>query len=283
MLRKVALAMLVSVGVAFAGDKYVYVGFGYFSVNQFYDENGQATSTPDLSSFNTNVGGGITFFKSPVPMGPSFGAKFDLQLANMTVEGVGISTSTGFKPQRLNLLLFGSISFFKGELGFQVDLGGDEYWPLFTDKQNALIVGLGGGIPFAGMMGSLKLNMRYFMTLPSSVNMEIGTIDYDLGDVLLFTVGSGYKIGLGELAYLKLGLDFIYRMKTQRTVGGSAVSGSDENNLSLLLYGKYKMGPLGIFLKLGASDEYGYYGFSLSGKNSPATRLGFTGGVFYSF
>jgi hypothetical protein len=34
-------------------------------------------------------------------------------------------------------------------------------------------------------------------------------------------------------------------------------------------YLKYKTGPISVWAKLGVADEYGYYGFSIMGKNSP--------------
>jgi hypothetical protein len=48
-------------------------------------------------------------------------------------------------------------------------------------------------------------------------------------------------------------------------------------------YLKYKTGPISVWAKLGVADEYGYYGFSIMGKNSPVTRLGITAGLNVSY
>jgi hypothetical protein len=125
--------------------------------------------------------------------------------------------------------------------------------------------------------GDFHANVNYALTLEKTEN----NAKYDIGDQLALIVGGGYKFGISEVSSFSLGLDLIYRLKTEGKKGNTTDPSS--SNFSIIPYLKYKTGPISVWAKLGVADEYGYYGFSIMGKNSPVTRLGITAGLNVSY
>ncbi len=280
-MRMFITTIMLLVGVAHAEKFSGGLRVGYGSTTQQYDTAGKAQDLNGTASV-LNLGLNAKYYILSPEIGPKVyaGADFNFSQHQLSPK-VGNSVSSGFSPQYLNLLLGGSYLFFNGFVGFQLDLGpkADTNKSSNSDRQNAVLVGLGANVPFMAGLGDFHANFSYALTLEREEN----NIKYDQGDQLSFVVGGGYKFGLSEVASISLGLDLIYRLKTEAKVGGNSVSNSSSSNFSIMPYLKYKTGPISVWAKLGVADEYGYYGFSLMGKNSPVTRLGITAGLNVSY
>ncbi len=278
----IALSLTMIVGMAYAEKFAGGIDLGYGSVSAQYDSTGKVIKPQDSSLSILNFGlGGKYYILSP-EMGPKVyvGGKF--KFSNYTESRGDSSSSSGFSPQYLSLFLGGSLVFLNAKAGFQIDLGPKEKDTnkLFnSDRQNAIFLGFGANVPFANMLGDFHANLDYVLTLERTEN----NVKSDVGDFLFITLGGGYKFALSELASFGIGLDVIYRSRTDTTLAGQTKKNSGGNNLSIMPYASYKTGPISIWLKLGATDEYGYYGFSIMGKNDPVTRLSFTAGVNFSY
>ncbi|MEO0224303.1 MAG: hypothetical protein ABIL76_04320 [candidate division WOR-3 bacterium] len=273
--------MMFLIGVAYAEKFSGGLRLGYGSTTQQYDTAGKAQDLNGTASV-LNLGLNAKYYILSPEVGPKVYAGLDFNFSQHQLSPkVGNSVSSGFSPQYLNLLFGGSYLFFNGFVGFQIDLGpkADINKIENSDRQNAVLVGLGTNVPFMAGLGDFHANFSYALTLESEEN----NIKYDQGDQLSFAVGGGYKFGLSEVASISLGLDLIYRLKTEAKVGGNSVPNSSSSNFSIMPYLKYKTGPISVWAKLGVADEYGYYGFSLMGKNSPVTRLGITAGLNVSY
>ncbi len=231
-----AYLILLSAGVAYAGGSMEFYGGSVTSL--CYDSTGNST-TPELSSSTFGLKVNYSIFSTPIPMSPKLNAILDFKHLSVDTAGANV----------VNLLLEGKVPFITMRVGLNLDMASKNY--RFFDGQNALLIGASVGIPF------INASLDYAYTLP-----ENGT---DLGDVLIFRTGGGFKLGLGEFVYLKAGLDVLYR-KIFSNDGGY--------NLSILPYAGAKFTSIAVDLILGYEDEYGYYGLSLSGKNTPATGLG---------
>ena len=268
-------------GIAYAEKFSAGLNIGYASLTQSYNTEGNVQDIGGTYSI-LNFGLNVRYYILSPEIGPKvyLGTKFNFSQHQISLN-VGNSISSGFSPQHLNLLLGGSYLFVNGFLGFQLDLGPKpdlDKW-VNSDRQNAILFGIGANIPFMAGLGDFHANLSYALTLEKEEN----TKRYDEGDILLFVVGGGYKFGISEVASLGFGLDFIYRLKTEEKKGNNTVSNSSSSNFSIMPYLKYKTGPISAWVKLGAADEYGYYGFSLMGKNSFVTRLGVTAGLSVSY
>jgi len=267
------LITILLIGIAYAEKFSAGVSVGYGSSTQAYDSTGKAQdSTNSILNFGLNA----KYYILSLEIGPKvyFGADFNFSQHQLSPK-VGSSISSGFSPQYLNLLLGGSYLFFNGFVGFQFDLGprADVNKLSNSDRQNAILFGIGTNIPFMVGLGDFHANFNYALTLKKD--------SVDLGDQLAFIVGGGYKFGISEIASLGFGLDLIYRLKTEGKKGNATVTSS--SNFSIMPYLKYKTGPISAWIKLGVADEYGYYGFSLMGKNSLVTRLGISAGLNVSY
>jgi hypothetical protein len=280
-MRMLITTMIILLGVAYAEKFSAGLNVGYGSTSQKYDSTGKANNV-DTTFSNLNLGLNAKYYILSPEVGPKVYAGVDFKFSQYQLsQKVGNSISSGFSPQYLNLLLGGSYLFFNGFVGFQVDLGpkGDSANKKTqnSDRQNAVLIGLGANVPFMAGAGDFHANVNYALTLEKTEN----NVKYDLGDQLAFIVGGGYKFGISEVASFSLGLDLIYRLKTEGKVGNTTVSSS--SNFSIMPYLKYKTGPISVWAKLGVADEYGYYGFSIMGKNSFVTRLGITAGLNVSY
>ncbi|MEO0144257.1 MAG: hypothetical protein ABIL49_06095 [candidate division WOR-3 bacterium] len=276
-----SLSLLVSIAYAekFSADLYL----GYGSTKEAYDSTGKSdTIGGSYSVLNLALGGKYYVFAPELGPKIYIGGKFGFtqnQLSN------GGSTSSGFSPQYLSLLLGGSYLFVNGKVGFQLDLGPEMDFNSNkiqnSDRQNAILVGLGANVPFMAGLGDFHASFDYVYTLSKTEN----NITYDNGDYISFVFGGGYKVGLAELVSLSFGLDIVYWNKTKGD--SNSFWQEDANNLSLVPYFKYKTGPLSIWAKLGAKygwfGEYTYSGISIMGKNSLKTLLGFTIGLNVSY
>ena len=265
---------------------------GYGSTTQGYDESGKAQDLGATFSI-LNLGLNAKYYILSPEVGPKVYAGVDFKFSQHQFSSSEGSVSSGFSPQYLNLLLGGSYVFFNGFVGFQLDLGpqaSEDKW-LNSDRQNAVLIGLGANVPFMAGAGDFHANVNYALTLEKTED----NVKYDLGDQLAFIVGGGYKFGISEVASFSLGLDLIYRLRTEARVENTTVPNSSSSNFSIMPYLKYKTGPISVWAKLGVADEYGYYGFSIMGKSSsaallgipsafsPVTRLGITAGLNVSY
>ena len=276
------LLLLTTTSLSAGGLGKVWGGFGFASVTQTYDQNGNAISLKDaipgatdasLNVLNFNVGAMYNVLSLPLQ---AFFVGADLRLSqwksSVTLPApVGTQeASSGFAPQ--NLALFAGVRgpMYHASLGFLLDMGPEatsatDYQN--SDRQNAIQLRVGGWLP--NPMMALFGGLHYTYTLEG----KSGNTTYDMGDVLDVHLGGGYKFPLGEA-----GLIFTYTMKTKQTMGGTEVANSDANLITVLPYVKLGLPlfPVSFKLLLGAMDEYSMYGFSLSGKNAPVTRLGAT-------
>jgi hypothetical protein len=273
--------MIILFGVAYAEKFSAGLNVGYGSTSQKYDSTGKANNVDTTFSI-LNLGLNAKYYILSPEVGPKVYAGVDFRFSQYQGSPKsGNSLSSGFSPQYLNLLLGGSYAFFNGFVGFQLDLGpkGDtaNKKTQNSDRQNAVLIGLGANVPFMAGAGDFHANVNYALTLEKTEN----NVKYDKGDQLALIVGGGYKFGISEVASFSLGLDLIYRLKTEGKEGDDKVSSS--SNFSIMPYLKYKTGPISVWAKLGVADEYGYYGFSIMGKNSPVTRLGITAGLNVSY
>jgi hypothetical protein len=272
--------MIILFDVAYAEKFSAGLNVGYGSTSQKYDSTGKANNV-DTTFSNLNIGLNAKYYVLSPEVGPKVYAGVDFKFSQHQLSFSSTSVSSGFSPQYLNLLLGGSYLFFNGFVGFQIDLGpkSDSVNKKIqnSDRQNAVLIGLGANVPFMAGAGDFHANVNYALTLEKTEN----NVKYDEGDQLALIVGGGYKFGISELASFSLGLDLIYRLKTEGKKGNTTVSSS--SNFSIMPYLKYKTGPISAWVKLGAADEYGYYGFSIMGKNSFVTRLGITAGLNVSY
>jgi hypothetical protein len=280
--------MIILLGVAYAEKFSAGLNVGYGSTTQWYDTSGKVQNLgvifgrEDLrvTASILNLGLNAKYYILSPEVGPKVYAGVDFKFSQYQGSPKsGNSRSSGFSPQYLNLLLGGSYAFFNGFVGFQLDLGpkGDSAKIENSDRQNAVLIGLGANVPFMAGAGDFHANVNYALTLEKTED----NVKYDEGDQLAFIVGGGYKFGISEVASFSLGLDLIYRLKTEGKKRDDKVSSS--SNFSIMPYLKYKTGPISVWAKLGVADEYGYYGFSIMGKNSPVTRLGITAGLNVSY
>jgi hypothetical protein len=269
--------MIILLGVAYAEKFSAGLDVGYGSTSQKYDSTGKANNVDTTFSI-LNLGLNAKYYILSPEVGPKVYAGVDFRFSQYQGSPKsGNSLSSGFSPQYLNLLLGGSYAFFNGFVGFQLDLGpkGDtaNKKTQNSDRQNAVLIGLGANVPFMAGAGDFHANFNYALTLKKD--------SVDLGDQLALIVGGGYKFRISEVASFSLGLDLIYRLKTEGKIGDDKDPSS--SNFSIMPYLKYKTGPISVWAKLGVADEYGYYGFSIMGKNSPVTRLGITAGLNVSY
>ena len=280
-MRMLITAMIILFGVAYAEKFSAGLNVGYGSTSQKYDSTGKANNV-DTTFSNLNLGLNAKYYILSPEVGPKVYAGVDFKFSQYQGSPKsGNSRSSGFSPQYLNLLLGGSYLFFNGFVGFQLDLGpkGDSEKIGNSDRQNAVLIGLGANVPFMAGAGDFHANVNYALTLEKTED----NVKYDLGDQLAFIVGGGYKFGISEVASFSLGLDLIYRLGTEARVENTTVPNSSSSNFSIMPYLKYKTGPISVWAKLGVADEYGYYGFSIMGKNSFVTRLGITAGLNVSY
>ena len=282
-MRRLITTMIILLGVAYAEKFSAGLNVGYGSTSQKYDSTGKANNV-DTTFSNLNLGLNAKYYILSPEVGPKVYAGVDFKFSQRQGSPKsGNSLSSGFSPQYLNLLLGGSYAFFNGFVGFQVDLGpkGDtaNKKTQNSDRQNAVLIGLGANVPFMAGAGDFHANVNYALTLEKTED----NVKYDLGDQLAFIVGGGYKFGISEVASFSLGLDLIYRLVTEARVENTTVPNSSSSNFSIMPYLKYKTGPISVWAKLGVADEYGYYGFSIMGKNSFVTRLGITAGLNVSY
>jgi hypothetical protein len=282
-MRMLITTIIILVGVAYAEKFSAGLNVGYFSTSQDYDSTGKAQDLGATFSI-LNLGLNAKYYILSSEVGPKVYAGVDFKFSQHQFSSSGASVSSGFSPQYLNLLLGGSYFLVNGFVGFQIDLG-----PKFdankiqnSDRQNAFLIGLGANVPFMAGVGDFHANVNYTLTLEKTED----NVKYDLGDQLALIVGGGYKFGISEVASFSLGLDLIYRLRTEgkgKVENTTVITFPSSSNFSIMPYLKYKTGPISVWAKLGAADEYGYYGFSIMGKNSFVTRLGITAGLNVSY
>jgi hypothetical protein len=214
-MRMLITTIIILVGAAYAEKFSAGLNVGYGSTSQGYDSTGKVQ---DGSTFSIlNLGLNAKYYILSPEVGPKIYAGVDFRFSQHQFSLSGASVSSGFSPQYLNLLLGGSYFLVNGFVGFQIDLG-----PKFdankiqnSDRQNAVLIGLGANVPFMAGAGDFHANVNYALTLEKTED----NVKYDLGDQLAFIVGGGYKFGISEVASFSLGLDLIYRLKTEGKVG----------------------------------------------------------------
>lgn len=280
------MTLVVITSIAYAEKFSVGMYFGYGSTNKYYDETGKVISGNSIFSFdysvlNLGLSGKYYILSSEVSpkiyIGTSFG--FNQSRISSKAGSFEETQSSGFSPQYLDLFLGSSFIFANAKLGFQLDLGPkpDSNKISNSDRQNAILFGLGMNVPFMAGLSNFHANFDYIYTLERTEN----SLKFDDGDYIVFSVGGGYGISLSELASLSLGIDIVYYNRTKDKTGESG------NNLSLMPYFNYKTGPLSLWLKLGTKygvlGEYTYSGISIMGKSSLKTLLGFSAGVNVSY
>lgn len=277
------ISIMLLFSVAQASKFEVGASFGYGSTTQVYDSTGKAQDLGGTFSL-LNLGLSGKYYVLSPEIGPKvyLGGKFKLSQHQFSPKQ-GESSSSGFAPQYIAILVGANYLFVNGKLGFQLDLGPEakEDKIINSDRQNAILIGLGANVPFMAGLGDFHANFDYAFTLEKTED----NVTYDMGDNIILTFGGGYKFALSEVVSIRFGLDIIYRIITaeKMKVGNTTVEGEGGNNLSIMPYFNYKTGPLGLWLKLGYSDEYGYYGISIMGKNSFVSRLGVSAGLKFSY
>jgi len=238
---------------------------GYLSTTQEYDSVGKIKDyNGSYNLLNFGVFGKYSF--------SNFYLESDLQFSKIVDIVNGTSKTSGFSPQFLNLLVGIVIPFTTIKGGFHWDLGPTfDYSPYKipnSDRQNALLFGLLLSAP----VYDVHLNLDYILTFKGNEK----NLDYDVGDFIILALGGSYK-----LSSFVFGMEFIYSMKTKGTVieGTELVEYPEHSLFSLLPYVSYEIKNLNIYMKLGASGEYGYYGISLFGKNEIRSKGGLTLGI----
>lgn len=223
------------VGLAHAGSE-MRLFFGSNSTVMAYDTAGKLDQTTVAVK---SIGGTFkyTLFSTPIPASPKLFAGIDAGyfLYDTLYGGAGF----------VNPFLELKIPFITLRGGFNLDLTKGSGF--MTDGSSALIAEADVGIPF------LHGKITYAHTFQSIPN------------VFIFRTGAGIKIGLGNLTYVKGGLDIVYR---------KGLGNPDTYNFSILPYVGFKFPPIEAEAMLGLRDEYGLYGISLKGKNTPAPGVG---------
>ncbi|MEO0254794.1 MAG: hypothetical protein ABIN20_05180 [candidate division WOR-3 bacterium] len=274
---KKLIALLIALPLFAGGEAWLNLGYG--SASQGYDKDGNAHDIGGSSSImNIYLGGSYDFYKFPTLT--LFGGG-DLRLSQHKFSpDQGNSVSSGFALQNLVLFLGAKGPFFKGKLGFLMDLGPEMDTNKIpnTDEQNAIMINLTGTLP--NPMFSLSAGIYYFLTLEGETKIFVPfpqpgfqTVKIDNGDYFAFFAKGGYKFAIGEA-----GLELIYRMRTAQKVEGNEIQDTDGNHFSLIPYVTINPPamPFSFFIKGAVVDEYLPYGISLMGKNDFVTRLGFT-------
>jgi len=228
--------IILMVGFAYAGGRVEFYGGNTTSL--MYDSTG-STTTPQISASTYGISFLYTFFSTPIPASPRIDGIVDFKYLSVDTSSAKV----------INFIMEGSMPLIKVRAGFNVDMATTS--SIFFDGQNAILLGMSFGVPL------FHFSADYAYTLPKD--------NTDLGDVLILKATGGFRVGLGEFAYLRTGIDFIYRYLLSDTVG---------ENFSIMPYAGIKFTDMAIDLILGYEDEYGYYGISASGKNAPATGLG---------
>jgi hypothetical protein len=286
---KKLIALMIAIPL-FAGGK-AWMSLGYGTSSQIYDTDGNAQDlNGSYNTLNIHLGGVYDVFSIPAMLSFFGGADVGLEQLSFSPD-TGSSVSSGFSPQNITFFVGAKGLFFKGMVGFLLDIGpkpDPETEPdkePNTDQQNAIMIGLSGMLP--NPIISLAGGISYFLTLETEKKVFVPsptpgyqTMKYDEGDIFALWVKGGYKFGLGEA-----GLKVIYRMRTAIKVEGNEVTDSDGNHLSIIPYVVVSppMLPVSFFLKGAVMDEYLPYGFSVMGKNSPVTRVGLTLGGYIKF
>lgn len=299
----------------------VYVTFGYGTVEQYFDADGDLQDLGEiagndfnaqLQSYIIHVGG--TYDISQIgTMKVRLGA--DLSLAQRQAEQDAIpgilpevDASSGFGLQ--NLTFFGEIAqpTYRLRAGYFLDLGNEPDRADVTDdransdEQDAVLLGLSAQRPSDDLR--LYAGLDYFITLKTErdflVDPATGTVaelEYDEGDVAILHAGVGYRI----TPTLEVGVTALYRINTEGEVenplGDGDVDGDDNpfasasgpnefaggNTLGFVPHVTYA--PVGtgyqIYLKGAVQREYFDYGYTVLGESDIAPRLGFTLGVEY--
>ena len=255
---------------------------GYGSTNQFYDNIGRRRNFGGTHSvLNVGLEGRYHFFAPKIGSKLYIGGRFNFSQVRF-LNDEQFSSSSGFSPQYLELLIGGSYLFINGKLGFQFDLGPDmdvlRGKVQNSDKQNAILIGLEANIPSKAGLSDFHI---FHISLDYAYTFERSEKNYtiDWGDHIILAVGGGYKVGLSKLASIGFGVDVVYTSITKLKIDGEFFEGS-RNRLSLLPYVNYKSGPLSLWCKLGTiygpEEEYEYSGISITGENLPVTKLGFS-------
>ncbi len=296
----------------------VYVTFGYGTVDQYYDGDGdlqrlgEGVSIPPLpgeydlnaevQTYVVHVGGTYNLSqigRMKVRAGVDLGlAQRQFTTEETEIEGVpepipAQELSSGFAPQ--NLTIFGEIAepTYSLRAGYFFDFGPeaeeeDEYDN--SDGQNAVLLGISGEYPTRNFR--LFAGLDYFLTLKGEREVGDNTIEYDIGDIAVVHGGAGFRLSPS----MELGLTLLYRINREGEVGD--ISGDDipptetaggpneyasGNSIGLVPYLTYA--PVGrpyqVYIKGAVQREYYDYGYTIAGENDIAPRLGFTVGLVY--
>ncbi len=282
-----------------------YVNFGYGTVEQYYDNDGDLqdlgditlpTGTQDLGaevqSYAVHVGG--TYALSQIgTMKVRLGADLSLYDRRFQSDGfapIGLDAqdqSSGFAPQ--NLSVYGEIAqpAYKLRAGYFFDLGpeaggADELEN--TDMQNAVMLGISGQYPTETFR--LFAGLDYFITLKGE--LDDGT-EFDTGDVAVVHAGAGFRI----IPSAEIGATLLYRINTEGELGDLSGGDVDANGAPNEFAGGNSVGiapyvtyapmnsPYQFYVKGAVQREYYDYGYTVAGENDIAPRLGFTVGLIY--
>lgn len=274
--------------------------FGYGTVNKLYDREGnmhdfRAPAAPgtfvygQASTLILHAGGTYAVAQFGA-MDVELGMDLSVARTEVTFDQIGTDDQRQPLPQEStsssglalqNLTVFGEIqrSTYALTLGFMADLGvdPDEQGEISnTDQAHALLFGLSGHHQF----GSVRLfgGADYFLTLQNSEETGSGNVEYNPGNVVNLHAGAGVQLA----SSVELGAALLYRLRTAATAAGNEVRDSGYN-LSLAPYVTYAPvgAPFQISLKGAVQREYYDYGYSISGENGFAPRLGATLTLMY--
>ncbi|GEM_PF-3190637 len=229
------ITSLTLVGMANAGEIDLFGG----TMNGLtYDTSGTSTY-PEFTASSFGIYARLAFITGDLPISPHIDAIAEMKFIS--------DDTTGGKV--LNLFLEGITPIVKARAGFNLDMSPGP--SRFFDGQKAIMVGASTNFPV------INASFDYIHLLPEE--------NLHGGDILIIRSGLDLKVGLGNVVQLTGGLEGIYR---------KYMSDQYAYNLSVLPTLGLRFTSMAINLSIGFEDEYGFYGISVAGKESPATGVG---------
>jgi len=223
--------MSIMTSIAYAGQLELYGGF---ISSLTYDQDGNAT----YPAHNLGIYGfalRLQLVSGDLPISPHVDALAQFKYL----------TADSLAGRVLNLMLQTEAPFITTRLGFNLDFSPSS--SSFFDGNNAILLSIATRFPIT------NLSLHYIYPM-DGINQQL-IVKPDLG----------FRVGIGELAYARFGLQGIYRRY---------LSQPSSYNFSILPYAGLKLTNIMLELLMGAEDEYDFYGIGLSGRSAPATGFG---------
>lgn len=272
---------------------------GYFSSNEFYDNDGEVVEFQDItrSEFygklgfyyalwkgkevaNTkwwwNIGGELTYVNRTI-------AYDDAQIDDVTGSGI---RDYYLKGSASTDDLFQSGLGFKGYVGAQFDFASEpEPNELeISDRQHAFQFGFTLSKNFnENIFGIIGADYAYTFSRDEEVLNQ--TVSYDDGNHFNYYLGTGVDIGNNRDGKIQLGLTFNHLGRTERCVEDNNIEDSDSEIYGFIPYLGYKTHRFKARLSGGARNEYNMMQpwLALGGKFSDKPSVAVDFAVRYSF